>query len=138
MKNKTLYLIWGGLFIFCGLLGFIPQPEGIVKVLMVLSSLVFFVPGGMLLYLNHKNGNFGTIRVVRNLSAISLGVTLFLLVLNFLSGKADQAAGEFLYGLLVIFSSPMICSQYWVVSLFLWACLLMTGLSAFKKEKKAQ
>ena len=23
MKSKTLYLIWGGLFILCGLLGFI-------------------------------------------------------------------------------------------------------------------
>ena len=134
MSNKTLYYIWGGLFIFCGLLGFIPQPEGIVKVLMVLSSLVFFVPGGMLLYLNHKNGNFGTIRVVRNLSAISLGVTLFLLVLNFLSGKASDAMGEFLYGLLTMLSAPMVCSQYWLLSLFLWACLLMTAIS-FREKK---
>jgi hypothetical protein len=134
MSNKTLYYIWGGLFIFCGLLGFIPQPEGVVKVLMVLSSLVFFVPGGMLLYLNHKNGNFGTIRVVRNLSAISLGVTLFLLVLNFLSGKASDAMGEFLYGLLTMLSAPMVCSQYWLLSLFLWACLLMTAIS-FREKK---
>ena len=134
MSNKTLYYIWGGLFIFCGLLGFIPQPEGIVKVLMVLSSLVFFVPGGMLLYLNHRNGNFGTIRVVRNLSAISLGVTLFLLVLNFLSGNASAATGDFLYGLLVMLAAPMVCSQYWFLSLFLWACLLMTALSMGKKR----
>lgn len=134
MSNKTLYYIWGGLFIFCGLLGFIPQPAGIVKALMVLSSLVFFVPGGMLLYLNHRNGNFGTIKVVRNLSAISLGVTLFLLVLNFLSGNASNAMGEFLYGLLVMLSAPMVCSQYWFVPLFLWACLLMTAISL--REKK--
>ncbi len=134
MSNKTLYYIWGGLFIFCGLLGFIPQPAGIVKALMVLSSLAFFVPGGMLLYLNHKVGNFGTIKVVRNLSAISLGVTLFLLVLNFLSGNASNAMGEFLYGLLVMLSAPMVCSQYWFVPLFLWACLLMTAISL--REKK--
>ena len=134
MNNKTLYWIWGGLFIFCGLLGFIPQPEGIVKVLMVVSSLAFFVPGGMLLYLNHKNGNLGTIRVVRNLAAISLGVTLVLLVLNFLSGKASNAIGDFLFGLLTMLSSPMVCSQYWFVSLFLWACLLMTAISFLKKK----
>ena len=134
MSNKTLYWIWGGLFIFCGLLGFIPQPAGIVKALMVVSSLVFFVPGGMLLYLNHKAGNLGTIRVVRNLSAISLGVTLFLLVLNFLSGKASDAMGDFLYGLLTILSAPMVCSQYWFASLFLWACLLMTAISFLKKK----
>lgn len=134
MRNKTLYLIWGGLFIFCGLLGFIPEPAGLVKALMVLSSVVFFVPGGLLLYSGKKEGDFRTIGIVRNLSLISLGVTLLLLVLNFLSGHASNAVGDFLYGLLVFLSSPMICSQYWFLSLFLWACLLMTSLSIGKKR----
>lgn len=134
MSNKTLYLIWGGLFIFCGLLGFIPEPAGLVKALMVLSSVVFFVPGGLLLYSGKKEGDFRTIGIVRNLSLISLGVTLLLLVLNFLSGHASNAVGDFLYGLLVFLSSPMICSQYWFLSLFLWACLLMTSLSIGKKR----
>ena len=134
MSKKTLYFIWGGLFIFCGLLGFIPQPEGIVKVLMVVASLVFFVPGGILLYLGKKEQNYGAIRVVRNVAIISLCVTLFLLVLNFLSGKASDAMGEFLYGLLTMLSAPMVCSQYWFVSLFLWACLLFTAIS-FRKKK---
>ena len=134
MEKKTLYWIWLGLFIFCGLLGFIPQPEGIVKVLMVVASLVFFVPGGLLLYVGKKEGNYGTIAVVRNLAIISLAVTLFLLVMNFLSGKASAAMGEFLYGLLVMFSAPMVCSQYWFLPLFLWACLLMTAIS-FREKK---
>lgn len=134
MSKKTLYFIWGGLFIFCGLLGFIPQPEGLVKVLMVVASLVFFVPGGILLYLGKKEQNYGAIRVVRNVAIISLCVTLFLLVLNFLSGKASDAMGEFLYGLLTMLSAPMVCSQYWFLSLFLWACLLMTAIS-FRKKK---
>lgn len=134
MSKKTLYWIWGVLFIFCGLLGFIPQPEGIVKVLVVVSSLVFFVPGGILLYMGKKEQDYGTIRVVRNLSIISLAVTLFLLVLNFLSGHASTAMGDFLYGLLVMLSAPMVCSQYWFLSLFLWACLLMTAIS-FRKKK---
>ena len=135
MSKKTLYFIWGGLFIFCGLLGFIPQPEGIVKALMVVSSLVFFVPGGILLYMGKKEKDYGTIAVVRNLSLISLLVTLFLLMLNFLSGRASDAMGEFLYGLLTMLSAPMVCSQYWFVPLFLWACLLMTAIS-FRKKKK--
>ena len=134
MSKKTLYWIWGGLFIFCGLLGFIPQPEGIVKALMVVSSLVFFVPGGILLYLGKKEQDYGAIGVVRNLSIISLAVTLLLLVLNFLSGKASDAMGEFLYGLLTMLSAPMICSQYWFLSLFLWDCLMMTAIS-FRKKK---
>lgn len=131
MKNKTLYLIWGGLFILCGLLGFIPEPNGFLKAVLVVFSVIFFAPAWILVYR-------GQAKTVGILSAVSLGSTLLLLVMNFLSGRAEQAAGEFLYGLLVFFSSPMICSQYWVLSLFLWACLLMTGLSAFKKEKKAQ
>ena len=135
MSNKTLYYIWGGLFIFCALMGFIPQPEDLIKVLMVVSSLVFFVPGGMLLYLNKDAADRSAIRVVRTLSIISLCVTLVLLVLNFLSGNASDAAGNFLYGLLVVLSAPMVCSQYWFIPLFLWACLLMTALSLGKKKK---
>ena len=134
MSNKTLYYIWGGLFILCGLLGFIPEPEGLVKALMVLSSIVFFVPGGMLLYLSKQEGDLRTIGIVRNLSIISLAVTLVLLVLNFLSGNASAAMGDFLYGLLVMLAAPMVCSQYWFLSLFLWACLLMTALSMGKKR----
>ena len=134
MSNKTLYFIWGGLFILCGLLGFIPEPEGLVKALMVLSSVVFFVPGGILLYLSKQEGDLRTIGIVRNLSIISLAVTLVLLVLNFLSGNASAAMGDFLYGLLVMLAAPMVCSQYWFLSLFLWACLLMTALSMGKKR----
>ena len=131
MKNKTLYLIWGGMFILCGLLGFIPAPTGFLKGLLMVLSGAFFVPGWMLLYR-------GQARAVRNLSALSLGITLLILMLNFLSGRTNQAVGEFLYGLLVFFSSPMVCSQYWFFSLFLWACLLMTGISIVRKEKKAK
>lgn len=131
MKNKTLYLIWGGLFILCGLLGFIPAPAGFLKGLLVALSAVFFVPGWILLYR-------GQAKAVRNLSLASLGVTLLLLVLNFLSGRAAQAVGDYLYGLLVIFSAPMVCSQYWFFSLFVWACLLMAGISAVRKTKKSK
>lgn len=134
MSKKTLYLIWGGLFIFCGLLGFIPQPTGIVKALMLVSSLTFFVPGGILLYLGKKEEDYSTISTVRNLSIIYLTVTLFLLIMFFLSGRASQTVGEFIVGLLTVLSAPMVCSQYWFLPLFLWACLLMTAIS-FRKKK---
>ena len=42
MKNKHLFWIWGGLFILCALLGFIPQPEGFLKGLLILVSIAFF------------------------------------------------------------------------------------------------
>ena len=72
---------------------------------------------------------------IRGLSAASLGLTFILLLANFLSINAPQALGDFLYGLLVIVSTPMICGRYWIISLFLWACLLMG--SFVKKEVSA-
>lgn len=136
MKNKHLFYIWGGLFIVCAMLGFIPQPEGFLKGLLILVSAAFFIPGGMLLFRANKAKDLSLLKTICLLCLISLGSTLFFLVLNFMSGSGSQAAGKLLYGFLVIFSSPMVCSQYWVVSLFLWACLLMTALSFLKKAKK--
>ena len=136
MKNKILYLIWGGLFILCALLGFIPQPEGFLYAVLLITGILFFVPGGLLLYNAYCNKDIATMAVIRNVSLISLSATLIFLVLNFLSANATKAAGDLLYGFLVIFSSPMVCSQNWLISLFLWACLLMTSISLQKQAKK--
>ena len=136
MNNKIWYRIWAGYFIVCAIAGFIPEPQGFLRVLFILLSLMFFIPGGVLLYRAQKAKDPGTARVVRSLSLVSLVSTLLFLVLNLISGRAGAAAGDFLYGLLVIFSSPMVCGQYWVMSLFLWACLLTGSLSVLKKLKK--
>jgi hypothetical protein len=117
-------------------LGFIPQPEGFLYVLLLITGILFFVPGGLLLYHAYCNKDIATMAVIRNVSLISLSATLIFLVLNFLSANATKAAGDLLYGFLVIFSSPMVCSQNWLISLFLWACLLMTSISLQKQAKK--
>ena len=126
MKIKLTYVLWAVLFVICGCLGFVQNPVGFGKVLLVLSSLIFFIPGFVLLSWGQRKG-------VRIVSICSLAVTLVLLMANFLSVLASKLAGDILYGLLVFFSSPMLCSQFWVLSLFLWACLLM---STFLKSKK--
>ena len=136
MKNKTLYPIWGGLFIICALLGFIPAPEGFLKVLLILVAAAFFVPGWILLYRADRDKDVASLKLIRGISLCSLGATLLFLVLNFMSGRGSEMAGELLYNFLVIFSTPMVCAQYWVASIFLWACLLMTSLSCLKKAKK--
>ena len=136
MKNKYWYILWGCLFIICALLGFIPQPEGFLKVIMILAAAAFFVPGWVLLYRAHSRKEMGHAKAVRTVSLVSLVFTLFFLILNLLSGHASAGTGNALYGFLVIFSAPMVCSQYWVASLFLWACLLMTAFSILHKGKK--
>ena len=42
--------------------------------------------------------------------------------------------GNFLYQVLIIVSSPMVCSRHWALSLFLWACLLITSHQQLKKR----
>ena len=64
---------------------------------------------------------------------ISLSLTLLLLVLNFLSPMWDSLTGRILYNLLIVVSAPMVCCRYWVLSLFLWACMMM---ASFRKLAK--
>ena len=130
MKKKTLFALWGGLFILCAGLGFIPGPQGAVRVLLTGTSLLFFVPPALLL---HLHGDRATVTLVRNLSLLSLVLTLITLVLNFLLALSSETAGMVLHYILVIVSSPMVCSGYWVLSLFLWACLLSISRNMLKK-----
>lgn len=136
MKNKTLFLIWGGLFILCALLGFIPTPEGFLKGVFIFTAVLFFIPGWILYYQAQKKQDLPTLQLLRSISLVSLGATFLFLVLFFLSIGKEAAASSLLYGFLVIFSAPMVCGQYWIASIFLWACLLMACFSSIRKVKK--
>ena len=133
MKKNSLYLAWGALYIVCTGFGFIREPVGFVKAMLVLLSAGFFVPPALLLAEGVKHGSREKLKLIRNLSALSLGLTLVLLVGNFLSVLLPQAVGKVLYWLLVFVSTPMVCSQYWAVSMFLWAALLFTAMEKLKK-----
>ncbi len=135
MKESKLYALWGAFYILCGVLGFIRQPNGFVMAVLVLLAVGFFVPGFLLLYQGVQEKNVKKLRTVRNISLIWLALALALLVVNFLSAGATELVGDLIYGLLVMFTAPMCCGQFWIMSLFLWACLLMTSLSCLKKVK---
>jgi hypothetical protein len=134
MNTISCYSLWAGLFILSAGLGFIPQPGGVLKFCMVMLSIGFFVPPALLLKLAQKRGDRLNIRIVRNLALASLGLTIGLILANFMSFMAPEALGNMLYVLLTIVSAPMICGQYWVLSLFLWACLLLWAQSLMKKK----
>ena len=130
MNKKLLLMIWAGLFIMCAALGFIPEPEGTAAAAMTAVSVLFFLPPALLLY---KSRDPVTVKLIRNLSALSLGFTLVLLILNFLTALRSEYLGQVLHYVLVIVSSPMICSGHWALSLFLWACLLMASLKQCRR-----
>lgn len=125
---------WGIVYIICAGLGFIPEPEGAVRVFLTIISVLFFVLPAILLYDAFTQGDRKTIRQIRALSIASLGVTLVLLIANFLTFSAPQWVGDVLHVLLVLCSVPMFCSNYWVLSLFLWAALLTASLQKRKEN----
>ena len=134
MSAKLLYAVWGGLFILCAALGFIPEPSGAARGLLTALSVVFFLPPFLLLRKARQEGNRTAAALVRNLSAASLGLTLLVLVVSVLTAAGPELLGNVLHGMLVIISSPMVCSGYWVLSLFLWACVLMVSLGQTRKK----
>lgn len=134
MTKQTLFALWGGLFTLCAALGFISAPDSALQILMTLLSVAFFIPGAWLLHLARKTGDRELALVIRSLSVSSLVLTAVLIILNFLSVYSGDFLGRVLHYVLVIVSTPMICSGYWVLSLFFWACL-MIGASKILRKK---
>ena len=133
MKNRSLYIAWGVLYIFCTALAFVPAREGLYFALRMGLAFGFFVPPAMLLYRSVKRGDRKTVALIRTLSVCSLSATLVAMVLNLLTVGATAAAGDLMYWVLVVVSSPMICMQIRGISLFLWACLLFVAARHLRK-----
>ena len=134
MKKHYLFALWGGLFAICAALGFIPAPGTALKILLTLLSVAFFIPGALLLHLSAKSGDRELAKLVRNLAAASLAFTLILIVANFFSALGGETLGNILYSVLVIVSAPMVCSGYWALSLFLWACLMVGAIQILRQK----
>ena len=123
MKQKTLYAIWGVLYALCCALGFLPQKGGILTVF----SVLFFLPGVLILADAYKQQNQTALRTLRYVSLGSLVLTLALLAASFASAQGSLKLGDVLHYILGIVSVPMFCSSIWALSLFLWACLFIAS-----------
>jgi len=130
MSKRFLYALWALLYILCAGLGFTPDPGWIKTAL----AAVFFLPPAVLLVEAKRQGDRDTVCLIRNLSVWSLSLTLVTLTLNFVLAVGSEKLGNLLHYVLVVISTPMICSGYWVLSLFFWSCLLMGSLKATKKK----
>ena len=133
LKELVLYAAWLCLYILCVGLGTVEQVEGIGKVLFVLTSLIFFLPGVVLLITGFREQNKKRILRVRIVAICSLALTMIVFCINVAAVAASSGMGSFLNDLLNLVSAPMFCSQYWILSLFCWACLLS---GSFLKSKK--
>ena len=127
MKSQFLYALWGALFILCAGLGFIPEPAGVLRVLLTGLSILFFLPPAVLVWKGRREKDRMALSLVRNLSIASLSLSVLLIIANFLTVFRSELLGDILHGVLVVVSSPMICSGPWAMSLFFWACLLISS-----------
>ena len=133
MKKRILYIAWGVLYALCAGLGHITQPEDGQAAAMTVTSLVFFLPGVILLIDALRSGEQKALRTLRWISGLSLGLTLGFLVANVASVLSSETVGNVLHELLLFVSVPMFCSRIWVLSLFLWACLFFAALPLKKR-----
>ena len=133
LKEWILYAIWLCLYILCVGLGTVETVEGAGKVFFVLTSLIFFLPGVLLLILGRKEKNRKMILRVRIVSICSLALTVIVFCANVIAVAGSKATGAFLNDLLNLVSAPMFCAQYWVLSLFCWGCLLSASFMKMKK-----
>ena len=133
MKRSTLWLLWGVFYIICAGLGFIPQPQGIVRAMLFVLSLLFFVPPGVLLYEARRHSDRALLRRLRTLALASLILTQLMLIASILTAPYSEGLGTAMHILLGLVSAPMFCSNYFVVPLFLWAVVL---IMSFTKKKE--
>ena len=136
MNKKQSFILWGVLFTVCAGLGFVPQPEGALKVLMGLLAVAFFGLGGWILWQAGLRKDLATVALIRSLSLASLVLTLVMLIGNFLSVFTSKWLGDLLHYMLIVVSSPMLCAPSWATSLFLWACLMVASHKILKRKSR--
>ena len=121
----ALFCAWGALYLLNVGLGFLSGAAGLVKAALIVIALLSFVPGVLLLIRGYEQKNRKLILSVRRISIAVLGLTTVLLVAFFLCAAfASAAVVNVIFTLLALVSAPMLSGQYWILGLFLWACLL--------------
>ena len=133
--DKSIYLaLWGGMYVLCCVLGFLPEQAGFSLYVMAAVSLLFFLPPFLMVRKAKEKKDFKTLKLTRRICLISLGLSTVLLVANFLSVLSpSETLGNVLHVILSLVSVPMMSSGLPLLSLFLWACLLSISKTKAKK-----
>ena len=129
VKEILSYCVWLCLYVLCVGLGTVEEVAGIGKVLFILTGLIFFLPGAYLLHLGKREKNKKITLRVRIVAICSLSLTAIVFCANVIAVSADASVGRILYDMLNLVSAPMFCVRYWIISIFLWACLFSASLT---------
>ncbi len=128
---KLLYLLWAAMFVLTAVLGFLyPNvTEASERFPLQVATGAFFLFPWAILAKSRLEEQSKHTHIIRNLAVLSLGSTLVLLCANMLSVGMGEAVGNALNAALTIVSAPLVCSNFYLMPLFLWGTLLMGALS---------
>lgn len=133
MDYKGLLGLWLGLYVLTAVLGaFLPGAGGWLHGLMMVLSVVFFLPPVLILHRAKQEGNAHYLRLVRLLSILALVLATGFLCLAIWTAQSPAALQATVHILTAILTAPMVCSGFYALPLFLWAVLLMLS---FQKKK---
>lgn len=140
MKNlqkltyKTLYRLWAGLFILTAALGlaFPGAASSAGRFFLALISVVFFLPPWAVLAKAKQTGNRHHLRLVRYLALANLVLTGVLFCAGILSLPYGEGVGDAIHVLMTVLCAPLVCSNYYVLPMVLWA---MVFYGSFGKKK---
>ena len=115
------------------MLGFVfPDAQGVpARIALAAAAAVFFLPPWLILRKSRKEGRWFHGWLIGFLAMASIVLTAVLLVLNLMSPLWSEGVGIALNAALVIVSAPMVCSNFYVLPLFLWGSLLA---ASFRKR----
>ena len=108
MKEKILYCIWAAMYILCVGLGTVQSPAGFGKFCLTAVAVLFFVPGGVLLYDAIRSGNRRGVVRIRRIAAASLVLTLAALIANLFCAMAPENVGNVMHEIL----QPVLAFQH--------------------------
>ena len=95
------------------------------------------MPPALLVWKSGHGGREKDRRIVRLLAIGSLVLTTALMLAIIVTVPCGEAVGDTLHVVLAIVSAPMVCSNYYALSLFLWACLLFATFRSRKRTGKS-
>ncbi len=131
LDYKLLYLLWAVMFVVTAVLGFLyPSVKAPAERFpLQLAAGAFFLPPWAILTKAKVQENVKHVHLVRNLTVLSLAATVALLCANMMSVGMSEQVGNALHAALTIVSAPLVCSNFYLMPLFLWGTLLMGSLS---------
>ena len=99
MKTRQYWLWWLYFYVFCAILSFLPEPEGVLRWVMLVIGLAFFVPGIVLVRQADVRDRLNVVKLVKKVSIIALTADVFLMCLNIASPLLSAEWGLVLHSL---------------------------------------